>query len=327
VSRLRDWLIAAVMLLVARRRRPLERAERIVAPGPRNPRSELAAALLLAAAAVCAAAFPVIYALDRLPRQTQFLGVSLGLTFAFLSAAMIVLAKRVVPAEELEEEYKPPTVREQDALVEIVEESADRVTRRRALGLAAGAAGTALGVALLTPALALGPVFDVDPYYETPWQRGRRLVDEHGRPFRADDIEENLFYTAFPQGASKDTVGAPLIVVRLEPAQLELPPERQGWAPDGILAYSKICTHAGCAISLYRAPLFPPAEPAPALVCPCHYSTFNPATGGTVVFGPAGRPLPQLPLQIAAGGELEAAGNFSQAPGPSWWGVRMRKPT
>ena len=65
-----------------------------------------------------------------------------------------------------------------------------------------------------------------------------------------------------------------------------------------------------------------PTEPRPALVCPCHYSTFDPADGGSVLFGPAGRPLPQLPLTIAADHTLRAAGDFSGPPGPSWWGVR-----
>jgi len=103
-----------------------------------------------------------------------------------------------------------------------------------------------------------------------------------------------------------------------------LPAGREGWAPRGILAFSKICTHAGCAVNLYRKPKFAPVEPKPALVCPCHYSTFDPADGGSVIFGPAGRPLPQLPLQIDASGDLRAAGNFPQGVGPSWWGVRNR---
>jgi len=63
-------------------------------------------------------------------------------------------------------------------------------------------------------------------------------------------------------------------------------------------------------------------EPKPALVCPCHYSTFDPARGGNVTFGPAGRSLPQLPLLIDARRQLRAAGNFSGPVGPSWSGVR-----
>ena len=113
-------------------------------------------------------------------------------------------------------------------------------------------------------------------------------------------------------------------MVRLSPSQLRLPRGRESWAPKGILAYSKICTHAGCAVALYRKPTFPAAEPIPALVCPCHYSTFNPATGATVIFGPAGRPLPQLPLAIDESGYLRAAGNYSQRVGPSWGNVLDR---
>ena len=71
-----------------------------------------------------------------------------------------------------------------------------------------------------------------------------------------------------------------------------------------------------------RTPLFAPLDPKPALVCPCHYSTFDPATGGTVLFGPAGRPLPQLPLEIDREGHLRAGGPYSGDPGPSWWGSR-----
>jgi ubiquinol-cytochrome c reductase iron-sulfur subunit len=279
----------------------------------------------LIAAALCAGSFPVLYALDRLPRQTQLLGLSLGLSFAFLAAACIVTAKRLVVTEELEEAYPPPAhPAELDALEQIVAESGDRISRKRLLKLGAGAAGAALGAALLTPAVSLGPLVHMAPFYATPWRRGRRLVDERGRPYRAGDIEEASFYTAFPEGADREELGAPVVLIRLDPKQLALPSGRSGWAPHGILAYSKICTHAGCAISLYRSPLFAPAEPRPALVCPCHYSTFDPAHGGTVLFGPAGRPLPQLPLLVDSAGYLRAAGNFSGPVGPAWWGVHLR---
>jgi len=70
-----------------------------------------------------------------------------------------------------------------------------------------------------------------------------------------------------------------------------------------------------------------PRASKPALVCPCHYSTFDPATGGSVIFGPAGRKLPMLPLEIDAQGFLRAKGNFDGPVGPSWWGVRTKKPT
>ena len=324
------WLLVVVALFAGRgRSRPRveEGKEPIVPTGPPSPRAELVVLALLLATAACGAAFVAVYALDRIPHQTQFLGLALGLGFAFLAAACIVTANRLIVTEELEEDY-PPAGRplQVDEMEQLVRESGDRITRKRLLSMGAGAAGVALGAALIAPAVSLGPLVDTGPFYETPWRRGRRLVDELGRPYRADEIKEAAFYTAFPEGASREDLGAPLVVIRLDPRQLGLPPGRQGWAPHGILAYSKICTHAGCAIALYRSPLFEPAEPKPALVCPCHYSTFDPADGGSVLFGPAGRPLPQLPLKIDSSGFLRAAGNFSGPVGPSWWGVRQHEP-
>jgi ubiquinol-cytochrome c reductase iron-sulfur subunit len=323
------WLLAAVVLLLGRRRRAavLRERKRIVPPGPPDRGAERAVLALFAGATLCGAGFPVIYAVDSIPNQTQFLGLSLGLCLAFLSAASIVIGTRLVVTEEVEEDYPPPDhPNEQETLEQLVGESGDRFTRRRLLVVGAGAAGTALGVALLTPAASLGPAFHMDPFFRTPWRRGRLLVDEDGHPLLADDVEEETFYTAFPQGADREQLGAPLVVVRLPVSELDLPSGRGDWAPRGILAYSKICTHAGCAIALYRKPTFAPTEPRPALVCPCHYSTFDPARGGDVIFGPAGRPLPQLPLLVDGSGRIRAAGNFSGAVGPSWWGVRNRRP-
>jgi ubiquinol-cytochrome c reductase iron-sulfur subunit len=322
------WLIAALVLLLGRGRRAakLRRRERIVPQRPPEPRAERAALALFLAAAVCGIAFPVIYAVDSIPNQTQFLGLSLGLCFAFLAAASLVIAKRLVVTEEIEEDYPPPGhPSEREALDQLLDEGSERITRRRLLVVGGGAAGTALGIALITPAASLGPALHMGPFFRTPWRRGRLLVDELGRAFFADDVEEETFYTAFPQGADRDQLGAPIVVVRLPRSELDLPPDRRGWAPHGIVAYSKICTHAGCAIALYRKPTFPPTQPRPALVCPCHYSTFDPARGGDVIFGPAGRALPQLPLFVDDAGHLRAAGNFSGAVGPSWWGVRNRE--
>ncbi len=227
------------------------------------------------------------------------------------------------------EEYPAPAhPHEQELVGELLEEGGSRVTRRGLFKLGLLGAGGTLGLALLTPALSFGPFFQVKYFLGTPWRRGRRLVDEAGRPLRAADIELDQFYTAFPEAlpeADKEEQGAPLIVVRLPPASLRLPPELKGYDANGIVAYSKICTHAGCAISMYRAPLFQPDEPTPALVCPCHYSTFDPADGGSVTFGPAGRKLPMLPLEVDRAGYLRAKGNFDGPVGPSWWGVRMWK--
>jgi ubiquinol-cytochrome c reductase iron-sulfur subunit len=264
----------------------------------------------------------VVYSFDRLHDQNQLLGLSLGLSLAFLAAALIAMAKLVLVTEEREEDYpQPERPDEQEAIEQLVQESGTPITRKKLLAAAGGTAGGALLLAALTPALSLGPWLDTDPLYRTPWRRGRRLVDRDGRPWNAADIGE-AFYTAYPEGASQREIGSPVVVVRLDPAALRLPPERVSWAPQGIVAYSKICTHAGCAIALYRQPKFGPTQPRPALICPCHYSTFDPARAAEVIFGPAGRPLPQLPLMIDGAGELRAGGNLSGPPGPSWQGVR-----
>ena len=303
------------------------RGPRIVPEGEPERRAELVVVALLLGAAAAAVMFIVIYALDW-PHLTQYLGLSLGVALGLIAVALIVVGNRLVVTEELEEDYPQLGDPEEEEKVEqIVEESGSRITRKKLLGGAAAAAGGALGAAMIVPAASLGPVLDTQSLYYSPWKRGRRLVDEEGKPLAADDVEEEAFYTAYPEDAEREELAAPLVLVRLEPSALELPPERRGWAPEGIVAYSKICTHAACAIALYRTPRFEEAEPEPALVCPCHYSTFNPATGGTVEFGPAGRDLPQLPLMIDEAGDLRAAGNFSSPVGPSFWGVRTRRPS
>ncbi len=325
IERPKNVVLAGLLLLVGRL---LPRGRERIVPGRApNDRAERAAILLFLLAAAAGAAFPVLYAFELGGNLTQTLGASLGLALLLAGAALVVLGRGVVVTEENEEAYpEPEHPEEQETLEQIVAEAGDAISRKRLLTLAGGAAGGVLAVAVLTPIVSLGPLFRVGALFATPWRRGRRLVDEQGRPYRAADIHEDTFYTAFPEGADREELGASLVLVRLPEESLDLPDGRSNWAPGGILAYSKICTHAGCAVSLYRAPLFRPDAPEPALVCPCHYSTFDPSTGGTVRFGPAGRALPQLPLTIDRRGHLRAGGNFSGAVGPSWWGVRNREP-
>jgi ubiquinol-cytochrome c reductase iron-sulfur subunit len=305
-----------------------QKPDRVVPIGDRNMGAETAAILLLLLAALLCVAFVVVYVLDRIPDQTQFLGLALGLALVCMAAALIITARKLIVTEELVEEY-PPEVHagEVDLIATVAEEAGSRLSRRRLFKLALLAAGGGLATAVITPAASFGPLIRVKDYFGTPWTRGRRLVDEDGKPYAAADIEAKTFYTAFAEGADKEELGSSLVLVRLPKASLKLPPELQGYDADGIVAYSKICTHAGCAVAMYRVPTFPADEPHPALVCPCHYSTFDPATGGTVTFGPAGRPLPMLPLTIDGKGQLRARGNFNAAVGPAWWGVRNRKPS
>jgi ubiquinol-cytochrome c reductase iron-sulfur subunit len=313
--------VGALVGSVTRRARP----RRIVAPGRPEPRAELVFVALLLLSAVFAIGFIVVYATGSWPNRTQYEGIALGGALGLIAIALILMSKRLVVSEDLEEEYpesEHPV--EQGQIAQIYRESGSRFTRRRLVYGSLGTALGALGLAAIAPAVSLGPVFDTDELRNSPWRRGKRLVTQDGTPLRADKIEQGTFYTAFPEHSSRSDIAAPVVIVRLEPSELKLPRSRRGWAPQGILAYSKICTHAGCALGLYRKPTFPPVEPGPALVCPCHYSTFDVADGGSVVFGPAGRSLPQLPLMVDRAGNLRAAGNFSGPVGPSWWGVRKR---
>jgi ubiquinol-cytochrome c reductase iron-sulfur subunit len=287
---------------------------------PGNRRAETLVAALLVGAAVLGFTFTVLYVV--LETNTQLLGLAMGGALAALAAAAIVAGKMVVPqetaVEERDELLVEPEVQE---VVQIVEAGGEGISRRVLLTGACGLAGAGMVTAVAAPLASLGP--PAHALHDSPWTRGIRLVDGQGRPYAAEDIQIGSFYTALPDGETWESFGAGLLVVRL-PAQFnQLPLSRRGWAPQGIMAFSKICPHAGCAISLYRYPTdAQTSSPAPAFTCPCHYSTFTPGDGGKVIFGPAGRPLPQLPLMIDSDGNLRAAGRFDADIGPSWWGVR-----
>jgi ubiquinol-cytochrome c reductase iron-sulfur subunit len=286
-----------------------------------DPRAELAVAVLLVAAGLAAAAFAVLIVVHP---QTQLLGATLGGAMACLAAALVLAAKRVAVRElAVEDRHREQTARPEDdeALARELRRGGEGITRRRALGAAAGVAGAGLAGALALPVTALGPGLGDAPD-QTPWRRGRRLVTTDGEPLRADAIEVGSFRSALPQGADKRELGSPVVVVRVEPRTLKLPRERRGWAPMGILAFSQICTHAGCAVTLFRYPVDEQLSKAPALVCPCHYSTFDVRQAAKPVFGPAARPLAQLPLAIGADGTLVAAGPLSGSVGPAWWSVK-----
>ena len=286
---------------------------------PANPRVETVVALLLLGAALFALGFTAVYILDGL--NPQLLGVAIGGALLQLSAAAIIAGKGVVPQETAVEQrdvlLKEPEV---ETVLEIIESGGDGITRRKLLTGAAGVAGAGLLTAAVAPLASLGP--PLTGIHETPWRRGVRLVDDKGNPYSAAEIQIGSFYTALPEHGDPELLGAGLLVVKLAPIYMHLPPARRGWAPENILAYSKICPHAGCAVSLYRYPLYQPTSNGPAFTCPCHYSTFLPGEGGRLVFGPAGRSLPQLPLMIDDEGNLRAAGAFHEDIGPSWWGTR-----
>jgi ubiquinol-cytochrome c reductase iron-sulfur subunit len=288
---------------------------------PADRRAETWVALLLVAAAACALCFIAFYVVEQF--DTQLLGLAMGCALALLAAAAILAGKLVVvqetSIEDRDELLETPRAQE---LVEIIEGGGEGISRRGLLTGATCLAGGAVAAAVAAPIASLGPA--AKSLHASPWRRGIRLVDdETGAPYAAHEIQIGTFYTALPEGADPEAFGSGLLVIRLPRRFIHLPSRRRTWAPEGIMAYSKICPHAGCAISLYRYPTYAATSvEQPAFTCPCHYSTFLPGDGGKVVFGPAGRELPQLPLMIDAAGHLRAAGAFDEDVGPAWWGVR-----
>lgn len=233
-------------------------------------------------------------------------GILLGLALGGLGLGIVVWAVFLIDTPE-EVEERPP-------LSEDAEEAPDspQVTRRTLLVRLLGAAGVALGGGIAVPALSLGPR-PGQSLFETAWTPGVRLVDGDGRPVLASAISEEQVLTVFPEGHA-GSADSQTLVVKVDPAKLELPAGREDWTPDGVVAYSKICTHAGCPVGLYRAQ-------SHELLCPCHQSTFDVLTGAEPTFGPAARPLPQLPLAVDEEGYLIAQADFNEPVGPSFWNM------
>jgi ubiquinol-cytochrome c reductase iron-sulfur subunit len=327
MSFLRALILRALLRGLARRRedppaaaadrpRPDEDGKREVGA---RPGAELQVAALLVLAGLLGVAFVAIYVIEP---DTQLLGLALGLALATVAVAMVRAANAVVP-REVAVQPRPDVAEagDDDQSADALAAGVEGVSRRALLLRASAVAAGGLGAAAAVPLASAGPGLEDRPA-RTPWRTGARLVDSEGEPIAAAAINAGAFLTAFPEGADRRELGSPVVVVRVRPDELRLPPERAGWAPDGIMAFSKICTHAGCAVNLFRYPKHEPTSDPPALVCPCHFSTFDVRAAADVVFGPAARPLPQLPLAIDESGRLVAGGGFSDAIGPSWWGVR-----
>jgi ubiquinol-cytochrome c reductase iron-sulfur subunit len=159
-----------------------------------------------------------------------------------------------------------------------------------------------------------------DTLRHTMWKAGTRLTkDPSGLPIKASDVTLGSVFHVIPEGLSElehhkleEKAKAAVLLVRLDPSELTESAERKSWSYDGIVAYSKICTHVGCPVALYE-------QHTHHLLCPCHQSTFDVTDECKVVFGPASRPLPQLPIAVDAEGYLIAQSDFTEPVGPSFW--------
>jgi len=177
---------------------------------------------------------------------------------------------------------------------------------------------------LATAPLAIAPVVllrDMGPLpgtklRHTVWRKGLRLViSDTGRPIKPADFDSpGGMITVIPEGFQDNDdalVKATVIIIKFEPGEIEFPTNKK-WVVENIVAYSKICTHVGCPVALYE-------QTTHHILCPCHQSTFDAPRGAQVLFGPANRPLPQLPMGVNSEGYLVALSDFKVPVGPAFW--------
>lgn len=248
-----------------------------------------------------------VYALGG---QTQWEGALLALALGALGAGLVMWAFRLPGGEAVEaREPLASSDEEREQLVGDWVRSEHELSRRSFVGWAA-AAFAALGAALLFPIRSLGPSPE-RALRSTAWTPGARVVDEDGVPVRVDTLDVGGVVTVFPEG-SVGSADAQTVLIRVDASLLDLPEQAQGWAPDGNVAYSKVCTHAGCPVGLFE-------QARNQLLCPCHQSTFDVLRGAEPVFGPATRPLPQLPIAADQDGFLVALSDYPEPIGPGFW--------
>jgi ubiquinol-cytochrome c reductase iron-sulfur subunit len=271
-------------------------------------RAELRAASLFLLAAASAVALAIVYWVGG---QPQLEGLFLGLALTGVACGFVIWGNELLPKGPfVDQRHSLPSEAEDLEATEDDFEAGGAITRRKLLVRSLGLAAGGLGVAALFPIRSLGPrpgrALDV-----TPWREGLRLVTSDGRPVRAVDVPLEGLVTVFPEG-SPDSADGQAVLVRVAEGLIQPKAGREDWSPNGLVAYSKICTHAGCPVGLYQAT-------SHQLLCPCHQSTFDVLHHARPQIGPAAAPLPQLPLAIDADGYLMARGDFSEPVGPSYW--------
>jgi ubiquinol-cytochrome c reductase iron-sulfur subunit len=252
-------------------------------------------------------------------RSNLALGVSMSVAFGALAVGVVIWVRYLMPKVELTEERKPLASSPKDRaefdrdFTEGAEASG--FVKRPLLRRTLIAASVPLAVAPLVVLRDLGPLPGTSLRH-TVWRKGMRmLVYGPNTPLRpADFAIPGQMITVVPDGYQDNLdalAKATTIILKFAPGQLR-PPTVMNWTVDGIVAYSKICTHVGCPVALYE-------QTTHHILCPCHQSTFDATRGAEVLFGPAARPLPQLPIGTDAEGFLVATSDYHEPVGPSFW--------
>jgi len=266
-----------------------------------------------------------VHSVDATLRSNLALGTSMAVAFLAMGVGATLWVRQLMPHVELTEQRKPLASPEKDRedFAKTFTEGAEasQFAKRPMLRRTLLAASLPLAAAPLVILRDMGPL-PRTTLRHTVWKKGMRLlVYGPNTPLRpADFANPGQMITVVPDGYANNQevlAKATTIIIKLAPG--ELVPKRPGqagtvmnWTVDNIVAYSKICTHVGCPVALYD-------QTTHHILCPCHQSTFDATQGAAVLFGPAPRPLPQLPLTTDAQGYLAAASDFAVPVGPSFW--------
>ena len=250
------------------------------------------------------------------------LGLGMAISLFFIGMGAIHWAKTLMPDVEVvaqRHEFRSPDSDRKDFVSAVKEGAAASGLGRRSL--IKRSLGAALGLSALSPLILLrdlGPLPGKE-LEKTTWKTGTHLVTDPGnRRIKASDLEVGAVAQVLPEiedpehrklsDIAKDAV----LLIRLRPEEFNLEADRLAMTHDGIIAFSKICSHMGCAVALYE-------QQTKHLLCPCHQSTFDVTRAAKVIFGPSARPLPQLDITIDDEGYLVARQPFSEPVGPSFW--------
>ena len=287
-----------------------------LAPAAKNPRLiERVIATTFVVGTLLIIGFGWCYWINAQPWK---LGATMGGGLFFYGVGLIAWGKYLMARGPFVEERHPlaNSQVDRDAFAAAIVERGGGVLRRRRLlsGLLGGGLGI-FGVVSMFPLIrSLGPL-PKGTLFHTDWRSGSYAVDQTGRRIQVGDLAIGSIVTVFPEGTQNTDRGQAVdqtVLIRISNQNFTTQKGRETWAPMGYVAYSKLCTHLGCPVGLYEQQL-------QLLVCPCHQSMFNVTNGAIPQFGPAPRPLPQLPLYIDAQGYIRAQRDYGQPVGPGFW--------
>ena len=285
-------------------------------PAARRPELvEKVIAVTFLAGIALIAGFGAAYWVNAVP---WVLGATFGGGLFLMGVGLIAWGKYLMPRGPFVEERHTLANSEEDRnafAAAIVERGGGVVKRRKFLGGLLGAGMGIFGVVAAFPLVrSLGPL-PKGTLFHTDWAKGTYLVDITGRHVHRDDLAVGSIVTVYPEGLENTDNGQAVdqtVLIRISNENFVTQKGRETWGPLGYIAYSKLCTHLGCPVGLYEQQL-------QLLVCPCHQSMFDVTNGAIPTFGPAPRPLPQLPLQFDSAGYLQSQADFNQPVGPGFW--------